>query len=128
MNVKPKAGTRLCQIASSGVKLFRSKGGLLLLVGGFAVSGCGNESVSPQIVTQVAMVAGEEVIVTRIVRQTVAVQIPVTPVIEELSKPTVLDISFIGGFETLDPQLNLDVESGQIELGGDGAFLPGWLP
>lgn len=103
MKTKLKSGCRLCQIAHSGARLFKSKGKLLLLIGGIAIYGCDNEVVSPQVVTQVAMVAGEEVIVTRVVRRTVAVEIAVTPVVEETTTPVVLDISFNGGYESLDP-------------------------
>jgi ABC-type oligopeptide transport system substrate-binding subunit len=52
------------------------------------------------------MAQGEEVVVTRVVRQTI--QIAVTPVVSESKEPVELDISYLGEFEILDPQLATD--------------------
>ena len=55
------------------------KGRYYLLLGGATLLGCEQPAAGPMIVTQMAMVEGTEIIVTRIVRQTV--QVPVTPVV-----------------------------------------------
>ena len=45
---------------------------------------------------------GQEIVVTRLVRQTI--QVAVTPIVEEPEQPVELDISFSGDYEGLDPQ------------------------
>lgn len=80
--------------------------GLLLLVAAIVLSGCRQDEEEPQIVTQVVMVAGEEVVVTQVVRRTV--EIAVTPVVEEPEQPIVLDVSYDGTYSSLDPQISVE--------------------
>jgi oligopeptide transport system substrate-binding protein len=77
---------------------------LMLLLGTVLLLGCSDPVDDPIIVTEVATVEGQEVIVTRIVMQTLEVEI--TPVIEEISDPVSLDVSLSGEISTLDPQLS----------------------
>ncbi|MCI0396188.1 MAG: peptide ABC transporter substrate-binding protein [Chloroflexi bacterium] len=76
---------------------------LFLILGGVALFSCRQQGEAPLVVTQVTMVEGQEVIVTRVVRQTVQVQ--ATPVATESPSPVELDISFSGTFSRLDPQV-----------------------
>ena len=68
------------------------------------LAACQNSSNQPPIVvTRVVEVEGEEVVVTRVVMQTV--QMAVTPITDpETNRPVELDLSFRGYFPTLDPQ------------------------
>lgn len=66
--------------------------------------GCSDPVDDPIIVTEVATVEGQEIIVTRIVLQTLEVEI--TPVIEERTDPVLLDVGISGDIATLDPQLS----------------------
>lgn len=74
---------------------------LILVLGIF--SSCSDVAEETIVVTEVATVEGQEIIVTRIVRRTL--QIEVTPVVEEISDPVRLDVSIDGEVSTLDPQL-----------------------
>lgn len=67
-------------------------------------SGCSNPDTDTIVVTEVADADGREVIVTRIVKQTL--QIEVTPIIEQGPNPINLDIALSGEISTLDPQLS----------------------
>jgi ABC-type oligopeptide transport system substrate-binding subunit len=88
--------------------------GLLWLTPAIVLLGCRQVDEEPEIVTQVVMVAGEEVVVTQVVRHTVEVAVAVTPVIEEPERPIVLDISYDGTYSTLDPQFS--VEDNAVDL------------
>jgi oligopeptide transport system substrate-binding protein len=89
-----------------------AKFGLFLVVGVIVLPGCRQVEERPQIVTQVVMVAGEEVVVTQVVRRTI--EVAVTPVVEEPETPIVLDISYNGSYSGLDPQLS--VEDNAIDI------------
>lgn len=83
---------------------------LLLMIG--LLTGCQQNEPGPVIVTEVLMVEGQEIVVTRLVRQTVA--ITATPAPSNPSqKPVSLDIGYVGGFPEVDPQKVLG------KLGGD---------
>ncbi|MFN2188474.1 MAG: ABC transporter substrate-binding protein, partial [Candidatus Promineifilaceae bacterium] len=75
-----------------------------LLLGFISLYGCKEPEEGPIVVTEVATVGGQEVIVTRIVHQTQKVEI--TPVVMENPDPILLDISLGGEITTLDPQLS----------------------
>jgi oligopeptide transport system substrate-binding protein len=78
---------------------------LLWLVGlAGLLAACQNSSSQPPlVVTRVVEVEGEEVVVTRVVMQTV--QMAVTPITDpETNRPVELDISYRGYFPILDPQ------------------------
>lgn len=66
------------------------------------VVGCQQSSEIPLSVTEVTQVAGEEVVVTRIVLQTA--QAPVTPAAAEDGAPVELDLAMRGQIAHLDPQ------------------------
>ncbi|MGH2538264.1 MAG: ABC transporter substrate-binding protein [Candidatus Promineifilaceae bacterium] len=74
--------------------------------------GCRDGEPQPQIISQVDMVDGEEVVVTRVVRQTV--EVPVTPVATLAPRPVVLDIPMIGEYASLDPQAAADDNAADI--------------
>lgn len=75
-----------------------------------AIVGCQEESVEPTAPpTRIMIEEEQEVIVTRIVRQTVEVEI--TPVVSEPERLIELDIPLSGGFEVLDPQMTTDENS-----------------
>ncbi len=71
-----------------------------------ALVACQDTPETPMVVTRIILQEDEQIIVTRVVRQTV--QIAVTPILEEPEEPIVLDISFSGDFESLDPQLSIE--------------------
>ncbi len=75
-----------------------------LILGIGSLFGCSEPEKVPIVVTEVATVEGKEVIVTRIVMQTL--QIEITPVVEENPDPVHLDISLNEDITTLDPQLS----------------------
>ncbi len=75
---------------------------LLLLPAVFLVA-CQEEEVSTPVPEEIVMVGEQEVVVTRVVRQTIEVR--VTPVVETPEQPVTLDISLQGGYDSLDPQL-----------------------
>jgi len=86
---------------------YRLLGGLVFLrivVGAVACS----EPVetTPIVVTEVVTRQGKTIIVTRVVRQTIQVQ--VTPVINQPEEPITLDISYSGDYGDLDPQVAVD--------------------
>lgn len=65
----------------------------------------GNDSAGPVVVTEVIEMAGEEVVITRVVRQTVAVTAtPATTAVPEASGPIALDVGYVGPFPSIDPQ------------------------
>ncbi len=64
---------------------------------------CQERVEEPIVVTRITMAQGIEVVVTRVVRQTI--QIAVTPIVLESEEPVELNISFLGDFEIFDPQL-----------------------
>jgi ABC-type oligopeptide transport system substrate-binding subunit len=71
------------------------------------LSACQEETAEPTPITIVITgESGEEVIVTRVVRQTV--QVVTTPVIEEVSIPVELDLPMIGSIGLLDPHATDD--------------------
>jgi ABC-type oligopeptide transport system substrate-binding subunit len=78
--------------------------GWLLLFVALALFGCRDEADDPIVVTEMATVEGQEIVVTRIVRQ--MLQIEVTPVIEVISDPVRLDIAISGEVTSLDPQVS----------------------
>lgn len=73
---------------------------------------CQQEVEEPEVATQVIMQAGEEIVVTRLVRQTI--QVAVTPVIDKPERPVELDINLADTYESLDPQITVDDNSIQI--------------
>lgn len=85
-------------------------GGLFVLAWVGLVA-CRVETPAPAvIVTEIVMVAGEEVEVTRLVRQTVAVTTTPLPEGDRLG-PVTLDVGYVGGFPDIDPQTT-DEEGG----------------
>ncbi len=73
---------------------------------------CQAEVEGPEVATRVIMQAGEEIAITRVVRQTI--QVAITPVIEEPEIPVELDINLAGAYESLDPQMTVEDNSLQI--------------
>lgn len=76
---------------------------LFILCSLFAISACSQPETQDLVVTEVVVVEGEELVVTRVVRQT----IPVTATADataEAEEPIELDISFIGELPDIDPQ------------------------
>src|SRR5210317_835178 len=71
-----------------------------------ALVACQDAPETPMVITRVIMQDDEQIIVTRVVRQTV--QIAVTPIQEKPEEPVVLDISLAGDFQSLDPQLTIE--------------------
>jgi oligopeptide transport system substrate-binding protein len=77
---------------------------LLLLT---ACQGTETAELPPLVVTEVVVLEGEEIVVTRLVRQTIEVTAtpqPVTAVV----RPVELDIGFVGSFPNVDPQQTED--------------------
>lgn len=77
---------------------------LALILGIGVLFGCSDPVDDLIIVSEVATAEGQEVIVTRIVLQTL--QVEITPIIEEMSDPVPLDVSISDEIMTLDPQLS----------------------
>ncbi|MCB8966024.1 MAG: peptide ABC transporter substrate-binding protein [Ardenticatenaceae bacterium] len=77
----------------------------LLLVG--LLVGCQvNNEDTPVVVTEIVMVEGEEIVVTRLVRQTISVT--VTPDANVVSQePVALDVGYVGDFPNVDPQVTV---------------------
>jgi oligopeptide transport system substrate-binding protein len=78
---------------------------LLGLIACFTLIGCLKSEPETIVVTEVVVVEGAERVVTRLVRQTVAVTVTpnaATPLGRR--EPVTLDISFIGGMPNIDPQ------------------------
>lgn len=70
----------------------------------FLVSCQVNDTADPVVVTEVVLVEGQEVVVTRVVRQTIAVT--ATPAaITENKEPVSLDVGHVGAFPNVDPQV-----------------------
>lgn len=87
----------------------------LLLFG--ALAACqGNEAALPVVVTEIVVVQGEEVVVTRLVHQTIAVTATPEAPVNNLG-PITLDIGYVGDFPDVDPQVT-SAESG-IDLIGN---------
>lgn len=84
------------------------KGRLALLAGGaLLLFSCRKPDQTPIVVTEVVMAEGEEVVVTRLVYQTI--QVPVTVASEAVARePVVLDLAFDTPIESVDPQLATD--------------------
>jgi ABC-type oligopeptide transport system substrate-binding subunit len=84
---------------------FWRKARLALLAGGtLFVFSCRQADQTPIVVTEVVIVEGEEVVVTRLVYETI--QIPVTVASEGVARdPVVLDLAFDTAIESIDPQL-----------------------
>ncbi|MCA9969246.1 MAG: hypothetical protein KC425_03475 [Anaerolineales bacterium] len=77
-----------------------------MLVG--SLTACQQQNSAPPIVvTEVVVFEGEEVTVTRIVRQTIAVTPTAVP-INNVDAPVVLDLGYVGGFPNVDPQTTDD--------------------
>ena len=76
------------------------------------VTACDEPEEDPIVVTEVATIEGQEVIVTRIVHQ--RRQIEITPIIPENPDPVHLDISLSGIIATLDPQISAGEPGVQI--------------
>ena len=92
------------------VNFKRTEIGQLIVVMAFltlVLSACQEGKADPTPITIVVTgESGEEVIVTRVVRQTV--QVETTPVIEEVSIPVELDVPLIGSIGLLDPHATDD--------------------
>ena len=84
---------------------------VLLILLGVTVA-CQERTPEPVIVTEVVVVEGQEVIVTRLVRQTIAITSTPAPV-PSSQEPIVLDLGYVGNFPSADPQKAAD------DLGGD---------
>jgi oligopeptide transport system substrate-binding protein len=86
-------------------KLYR---GCLCLAGSLLVAtACRAPVDQPVIVTKIVMIEGEEIVVTRVIQQTIEIPVTVTPPASQ-REPVTLDISFGGDITTLDPQQNLN--------------------
>lgn len=85
---------------------------IALFLGVGLLYGCSEPEEDPIIVTEVATVEGQEVIVTRIVHRTQ--QVEITPVVKENPDPVHLDISINGDIATLDPQISAGEPDVQI--------------
>ncbi len=83
---------------------------LLILLG--VTVACQERTPEPVIVTEVVVVEGQEVIVTRLVRQTIAITTTPAP-FPSSQEPIVLDLGYVGNFPSADPQKAAD------DLGGD---------
>ena len=85
----------------------RLLGGLAMVIIMVGMAACSEPvGTTPFVVTEVVTRQGKTIIVTRIVRQTVQVQ--VTPVIQLPEEPITLDISYPGDYGNLDPQVAVD--------------------
>ncbi len=96
----------LFSLSRSNHRLIFSKQSIIFFVGGLLLlSSCNNSNPSTIMVTEVVVVEGVEEVVTRLVRQTVAVTVTpnsVTPT--DQIQPTILDLSITGEFPDIDPQ------------------------
>lgn len=106
MNDLGNQGRWRSQAPDGGANYLRPRSYLAIALLGLALLGCRNGGDEPAAVTQVAMVGGQEVVVTRVVRRTVEVQ--ATPVVEPPDRPVILDLSFSDDYDTLDPQRTAD--------------------
>jgi oligopeptide transport system substrate-binding protein len=70
------------------------------------MTGCQEDPDEPLVITRVSTVEGQEVIVTRVIRRTV--QVEVTPVATKTTAPVTLDISLSDDWSQLDPQRATD--------------------
>jgi oligopeptide transport system substrate-binding protein len=68
---------------------------------------CQKQADVPLVVTRMVLVEGEEIIVTRVVLQTIQVPVVATAKADEVKKPVELDISFRGSMPLVDPQQSL---------------------
>jgi oligopeptide transport system substrate-binding protein len=69
------------------------------------LAACQKQADTPLIVTRMVLVEGEEVIVTRVVLQTIQVPVVATPATHEVTKPVALDVSFrASAMPVIDPQ------------------------
>jgi oligopeptide transport system substrate-binding protein len=78
----------------------------------FMLVACQVKVDEPEVATRVIMQAGEEMVVTRAIRETL--QVAVSPVIEAPENPVELDISVVEAYESLDPQMTVEDNSIQI--------------
>ncbi len=78
----------------------------------FFMAACQAKVEGPEVATRVIMQAGEEIVITRVVSQTI--QVAITPVIKEPEIPVELDINLAGAYESLDPQMTVEDNSLQI--------------
>lgn len=85
---------------------------VLVVASLFMLAACQVEVGEPDVATRVIMQAGEEMVVTRAIRETM--QIAVSPVIEAPENPVELDINFVEAYESLDPQMTGETNSIQI--------------
>jgi oligopeptide transport system substrate-binding protein len=76
------------------------------------MAACQAKVEGPEVATRVIMQAGEEIVITRVVSQTI--QVAITPVIKEPEIPVELDINLAGAYESLDPQMTVEDNSLQI--------------
>lgn len=73
------------------------------------LAACRNPDPEVTVVTEVVQIEGEERVVTKVVRQTVAVTVtPNAQAPPERYQPVQLDISFVGGIPNIDPQTTDD--------------------
>ncbi len=82
-----------------------------VLLAGLLVA-CQNDGVAPVIVTEVVVIEGQEIEVTRLVRQTVAITATPPPT-TTTQEPATLDLGYVGSFPVTDPQIVAN------DLGGD---------
>jgi oligopeptide transport system substrate-binding protein len=73
-----------------------------------ALVACQKATNSPLVVTRVVMVGGQEVVVTRVVLQTVQAPAVATAALAESVRPVELDLSFRGALPNLDPHRPVD--------------------
>jgi len=78
----------------------------------FLMAACQAKVEGPEVATRVIMQAGEEIVITRVVSQTI--QVAITPIIKEPEIPVELDINLAGAYESLDPQMTVEDNSIQI--------------
>lgn len=83
-----------------------------VLLGLGLVTACQEDAPVQEVVTEVVIVAGQEVEVTRVVRQIVAVTVTPKPDLTQ-REPVTLDLGYVGRFPNVDPQTVTD------DIGGD---------
>jgi oligopeptide transport system substrate-binding protein len=82
---------------------------LLILSGLLLLGACGQNEPATIVVTEVVVVDGGETVVTRLVRQTVAVTVTPNSLAQPVTyQPTELDVAMIGSFPDIDPQKATD--------------------